>query len=434
MAKTKKRWIYGTQRDSSNFTEYIGPTAVDALAAKVIPYDSTTSVYEAINQALITTSGATGPQGAPGQTGPAGAPQGVTGVQGLQGSTGVRGPSGAQGQTGLGIVGFTGLQGSTGVIGPLGATGLIGSTGIEGATGIQGLGHTGVQGATGCTGAQGDTGIQGDVGETGAQGFTGLIGPSGLTGAPGVQGLTGLQGIYGDTGYQGITGNPGLGATGLQGPTGISAQTFLFNPISRYSVHNTSGEEVWVVSSSIVYNGIAWSRTGTTLTVSRNAHGHIAGNQVILRNTNVDYQSVTIDSTTLNSFNITTVPTGTPSGIGAYSMGFTFTNTGSPKTGGQVFAPAGDHPDCQLLSMRIRTGPRLSSIYDLVVPASAINGAGGNTSMSNSFIPDFNVRTDIDNLPAVAATIATNIGGSYSTFEFGNLGLGALSRIITVHF
>jgi hypothetical protein len=247
--------------------------------------------------------------------------------------------------------------------------------------------------------------------------------------------LTGFQGVYGNTGFQGITGYPGLGATGLQGSTGLSAQTILFNPISRYSVSNSSGEEVWVVSSSLVYNGIAWSRSGTTLTIYRNGHGHSAGNQVIIRNTNLDYLAVTIDTTTANSFNVTTTSgTGASSGSCAYSMGFTYADIGYPKTGGQIFAPTGDHPDCQLLSMRIRTGPRASSIYDLVVPASAINGAGGNTSMSNCFVPDFNVRTDTDNLPAVAATIATNIGGSYSTFEFGNLGLGSLSRIITVHF
>jgi hypothetical protein len=457
MAKTKKRWIVGTNRQPAapggTFTEFLSnPT--DSVSAGVLPYDSTTSIYEAINQALISTAGATGPQGSQGSTGAFGGPPGVTGLQGLQGATGVRGPSGTQGQTGLGDIGATGLQGPTGIQGPtgfgvtgavgvtgayggpqgttgtqgvtglIGATGIPGATGIKGPTGIQGLGVTGIQGSTGCTGAQGQTGL----------GITGPEGPSGLTGAQGVQGLTGFNGIYGITGYQGITGAPGMGTTGLQGSTGLSAQTILFNPVSRYSVNDSSGEEVWVVSSSVVYIGINWSRSGTTLTINRADHNHSAGNQVIIRNTNIDYQAVTIDSTTANSFNVTTTNVGALSGNGAYSMGFTFSDIGFPKTGGQIFAPAGDHPDCQLLSMRIRTGSRASSIYDLIVPASAINGAGNNTSMADSFIPDFNVRTDADNLPAVAATIATNISGSYSTFEFGNLGLGSLSRIITVHF
>jgi hypothetical protein len=381
MAKTKKRWIYGTKRDSSNFTEYMGPQAVDALNANVIPYDSTTSVYEAINQALITTAGATGPQGSQGSTGPSGGVQGATGIQGLQGATGIRGPSGIQGQTGFGINGTNG------------------ATGLQGVTGLPGLGETGSSGPIGATGIQGQTGIPGPVGSTGNQGITGII-----------------------------------GSTGSQGLTGISAQTILFNPVSRYEVDSSSGSEVWVVSSSLVYNGIAWSRSGATLTVYRDAHGHSVGNRVIVRNANIDHQAVTIDSTTTNSFIITTTNTGPLSGNGAYSMGFTFSTIGSPKTGGQVFAPTGDHPDCQLLSMRIRTGTRAGTIYDLIVPASAINGAGGNTDMANCFVPDFNVRTDTDNLPAVAATISTNIAGSYSTFEFGNLGYNSISRIITVHF
>ena len=87
----------------------------------------------------------------------------------------------------------------------------------------------------------------------------------------------------------------------------------------------------------------------------------------------------------------------------------------------------------QLLSMRIRTGPRSGTTYDLVVPASSINGAGDNTSLADSYIPDFNVRTDSDTLAAIAATIATNISGSFTTFRLGNLG-STLSRFIILHF
>jgi hypothetical protein len=49
-------------------------------------------------------------------------------------------------------------------------------------------------------------------------------------------------------------------------------------------------------------------------------------------------------------------------------------------------------------------------------------------------MPDFNVRSDADSLSAIAATMATNIGSSYSTFQFGNLGTNSLSRFIIVHF
>jgi hypothetical protein len=147
----------------------------------------------------------------------------------------------------------------------------------------------------------------------------------------------------------------------------------------------------------------------------------------------MDYQTATIDSTTVNSFALTTTNTGSSSGTdGAYSLGFTYAHNGSPKTGGTLSAPAGDHADVQLLAVRIRTGTRASTTYDLVVPASLVNGAGQNTNLGNCFVPDFNVRADGDTLSAVAATMATNISGSYSTFQFG--GMGSLSRIIVVHF
>jgi hypothetical protein len=238
-------------------------------------------------------------------------------------------------------------------------------------------------------------------------------------GATGVAGATGIQGT------QGITGASGT-SSGLQ---------TAFNNVSRYSVVDTTGEEVWIVSSSTVYGGVDWTRSGTTLTISRTAHGHSAGNRVIVRNTNMDYQTLTIDTTTANTFNVPTLNSGSTSGsLGSYSLGFTYVHNGIPKLGGSLSAPTGDHADVQLLSMRVRTGSRSGTTYDVVVPASAVNGAGTNTNLGNCFMPDFNVRSDSDSMSAIAATMTTNISGSYNTFQIGNLGNSALSRFIILHF
>jgi hypothetical protein len=305
-------------------------------------------------------------------------------------------------------------------------TGLAGVTGIGSSTGIQG--NTGIQGFTGlaygATGLVGSTGIQGLTGFKGDQGFTGLA-----CGSTGLCGVTGLQGIEGQTGIQ------GSGQTGLQGLTGLSPSSSFFNPISRYQVTSTSGAEVWAVSSSTVFHDLTWDRSGTVLNIYRNTHGHAVGNRVIVRNTNLDYQEALIDTTTSNSFAVTTSSVdGTAGANGAYSLGFTYAHNGSPASGGTLYAPSGDHTDSQILSMRIRTGARPSTIYSLVVPASAVNGAGANTSLSDCYIPDFNIRMDSDGLSAIAATINTNISSSYSTFQFGNLGSGSLSRMIILHF
>lgn len=393
MAKTQKKWIVGTKRDSTSniFTEFVTKPD-EALTASWIPYDSTTSVYEAINNIVVGMTGAPGSTGTSGSTGPAGAPQGETGIQGIQGATGF----GIQGRTGL--RGLTGLIGSTGLLGNDGATGIVGSTG---STGI--LGVTGLQGLTGS-------------------------GATGLYGSTGIQGLTGSQGTTGIQGYTGLIGSQG--STGVY----VSQQSY-FNPISRYETVSSVGREVWVVSSASVYSNLNWDRSGTALTLYKNSHGHIAGNRVIVRNTNEDYQAATIDATTLDSFQITTTNTGSSNGIeGAYSLGFTYAHSGGPSvSGGVLTAPSGINADCQLLSIRIRTGTRSGSIYDLVVPASAINGAGANTSLSDCYIPDFNVRSDTDLLTGVGATMTTNISGSYTTFQFGALG-SSTSRFIVAHF
>jgi hypothetical protein len=377
--------------------------------------------------------------------------QGNTGVQGI-GYTGVQGLTGVQGQTGL--------QGNQGFTGVIGLVGLQGQTGVDGQTGLQGI--TGPLG-----GPQGDTGLQGITGPTGGdQGQTGLQGPTGVQGIDGNQGITGVQGINGVTGVKGDLGQTGLqgltgplggpagatgvgfqGTTGLQGLTGVQGQTGLqgpisssidFNQVSRYEVVSSSGAEVWVVSSSTVFNDLVWSRSTTTLTIYRTGNSHTIGNTVIVRNTNLSYQVGLITFVDAASFTINTLDTGSTSGIsGAYSLGFTYTQNGG--TGGTLYAPTGDYADVQLLSMRIRTGLRSGGVYDLVVPSSAICGAGEDTSSSNCYVPDFNVRNDDlsvlpSNLAPIGATITTNLAGSYSTFEFGNLGIGNTSRVISLHF
>ena len=370
----------------------------------------------------IGSTGLQGTTGVQGDTGPSGGPQGSTGVQGIQGGTGAQGVTGISGG-GTGVQGTTGVQGATGISG--------GGTGLQGETGVQGL--TGSQGATGISG--GGTGLQGETGVQGLTGAQGVTGPNG--GGTGVQGVTGTQGV---TGLQG-SGSTGVqGQTGAQGVTGVgggvsSMVSPSYNTISRYQVVDTTGEQVWLVSSSTVYTNLTWDRTGTSLTMYRDGHGHSAGNRVIVRDTNLDYKVETIDSTTLDSFTITTDNTNATDGtMGAYSLGFTFAHSGSPKIGGILSAPAGDHADVQLLSMRIRTGSRSGTTYTLTVPASAINGAGSNTSLNDCYIPEFSVKTDSDNLSAVAGTIATNISGAFNKFRFGNLGTNSISRFILAQF
>lgn len=366
---------------------------------------------------------------------------GATGAFGLQGPTGIDGTQGPTGAFGgprgdTGLPGPTGWQGLTGLQG-LGLTGLIGVTGLVGVTGAFG-GPQGDTGLSGPTGIQGLTGIQGYIGVTGFRGNTGLPGPTGWQGLTGIQGvgvtgLIGVTGAFGATGPQGNTGIQGVvGATGLSGSV---SNVTLYNNLSRYAMVSTSGEEVWAVSSSTVFVGLSWSRFETLLTIYTTSHGHALGNCVIVRDTNVDYQVGLVTAMDANSFTIITSDTGGASGTsGAYSLGFTYYHVGEPSTGGVLQAPSGIHADCQLISLRIRTGVRSGTTYTLTVPESAVNGSGANSSLGDCYVPDFNIRMDSDSLSAIAATMVVNNGLSgYGFFTFGALGTDS-SRIICLHF
>ena len=264
------------------------------------------------------------------------------------------------------------------------------------------------------------TGISGGTG----QGATGVMGAQGATGIDGAIGSTGLSGATGTAGSQGATGAAGIGVSKI------------YNSLDRYQVEDELDAEVWITSISEVFTAFTWTRAATTLTVTRTAHGHSVGDRIIIRKANVDYTSATINSVTANTFDITVPNLGPSAGSTAYyKLGFTYAHdpSGATKTGGRLMAPTGG--EVQLISMRIRTGERAGTIYDVELPASVVSGAGSNTGLDDTYIPQFQVRRDEDTLAAIAATLGVNQSGEgFSTFRFGNLGNGSLSRFIILQF
>lgn len=182
-------------------------------------------------------------------------PAGATGQQGTTGATGAQGPQGIQGPAGAtGATGATGPQGIAGIQGPAGTNGTNGINGTNGTNGLNTLVATttvtaGAQCPTGgvkleygldingnglldateitssltkfvCNGAVGATGPQGPIGLTGP---TGPQGPVGLTGATGPQGPIGLTGATGATGPQGAAGTNGI--NGINGTAVLNGTT-----------------------------------------------------------------------------------------------------------------------------------------------------------------------------------------------------------------
>jgi hypothetical protein len=223
----------------------------------------------------------------------------------------------------------------------------------------------------------------------------------------------------------------GTGKISAVGGGGASIAA-IYNNTARYQVSSTAGQTVTVVTTATVIPNLSWTFSAGSLVVTENAHTHSVGDRVIVRGANINYQTSTITNVTTNTWTLASAG-GSASGSAASYMlgfGFSFVGTTGSITGGTLVAPVGG--DVQLLSLRIHlaANTRGSTTFNLVVPAGSINGAGGDTSMDDVYIPVQQVRQDGAGLTSVGNTIATNVSGSYATFQFG-----ALSAVaIGLHF
>jgi hypothetical protein len=72
-----------------------------------------------------------------------------------------------------------------------------------------------------------------------------------------------------------------------------------------------------------------------------------------------------------------------------------------------------------------------SGLYTLIVPSSATNGAGENTSIYNCYAPVF--RAWIAGGALVGATLTLTTGSGFNTFNFASLTSGG-DRLLRVQF
>ena len=183
-----------------------------------------------------------------------------------------------------------------------------------------------------------------------------------------------------------------------------------------------------MVSSSTVYYSLVWTRSGTTLTITRTGHGLSAGDYVVIRNCNVDNVYVVVDSVTPDTFTVTVSNSGSTSGSeGAYSEAFKTSSESS--TGCTVDAPAG--ADCQLLSMMVTTGARSGPSYALTLPQSATNGAGLNNNILNSYFPI--IRAQLVSSGAIVSAAMTLSSGNPNVFTVSSLS-SSLNTLIRFDF
>ena len=354
---------------------------------------------------------------------------GSQGPQGPQGPQGVTGPQGPQGPAGndSNVAGPQGPQGPQGVTGPQGPQGPAGTdSNVAGPQGPQGP-----QGVTGPQGPQGPAGSDSNV--AGPQGPQGPQGPAGTADAY----YTGSL-VVADYDTINFTGTGvSVVASGSQGIevaiTGGGGGGASYNPVIRYEV--TSGNNVaQVLSSGNVEGGLSWSRSGTTLTVTKSSHGLSTGDYVVIRNMSEDYSYVSITSTGANTFTCTVANSGGTSGTdGAYIPAFdisTLTDTAltieSPSAG-----------NAQLMSMTVFIDQMEDSSITVTVPSNAISNGAGKQNSLNSRVPAvfnyYNVGGS-NSSKVNAATLSFSTTTNHNIYNLGG-GLDVFGDVLyTLHF
>jgi hypothetical protein len=200
--------------------------------------------------------------------------------------------------------------------------------------------------------------------------------------------------------------------------------------ISTYQVVTTSGQTVTVKSASKVYINLSWTRSGTSMVITRNGHGLAIGDMTIVRNTNVASFSSYITAATTNTFTVTCPNSGATAGSqGSYSCGIKYAHNSS--TPGQIVSGVASLPSSgesvEILSMRIyfAANTRQTTTYNVTVPVSTVDGA--TTGFDNFVMPNDRIRMASTGTPSVVSSTLASVatGGNWNTFQLGAIGVVA---------
>ena len=375
-------------------------------------------------------TGPEGPQGAIGATGPTGTgtkgdtgPTGPTGGAGAKGDTGSTGGAGAKGDTGA--TGPTGGDGAKGDKGEVGANGTKGDTGEKGAEGVGSQGETGAKGDDGTAGAKGQKGDDGEKGQKGEIGADSTVaGPQGTIGTKGDVGPNGPNGPVGPQGTVGTTGTQGTdGAKGDEGSGGGSGN--VYNPQTRYLVASDGDNfQLYATATSNMFSG-TWSRSGAELTISGSANGLAAGDKVVVRNTNENYQVIDVVSATADGFVATCANTGGASGTEAvYGTLFTaaVTQNAGDVTAIVISAPGGTQGASQLNGISLFTGNQQSALA-ITVPSGLQEGAGGYSDKQEINIASIDCKafSGTGTSGAMSPVATYNLGANFNRIDVSNI-------------
>jgi hypothetical protein len=277
-------------------------------------------------------------------------------------------------------------------------------------------------GTSGTSGTSGTIGPEGPIGPAGADGTSGTNGTSGTDGTSGTSGTDGTSGTSPEAQYSGsysgsFEGDGSL-LTGL--PAGGVSTTY--SPTVRYEAldngNNGADGRVEILSTGTVYGGLTWSRSSTTLIITSENHGLSTGDYIVIQNMHVAYLYVSVTATDSNTLTCTVAATGGTSGeAGAYVPAFDATSFS--QNGVTIGAPATGN--CQVNSIQITTPTKTNSNFNLVMPSSISNGAGGNNSLYYQNPPLIQAWALSNGNQNTSAVITLNTSDNFNQFEVGGL-------------
>jgi len=142
------------------------------------------------------------------------------------------------------------------------------------------------------------------------------------------------------------------------------------------------------------------------------------GDYVVIRNMSVDYEYLAVTVSDANTFTVTVADSGGGSGTdGAYIPAADATSV--TDDGATINSPTVG--DIQILSLRIVTGTKSGTTFDLTMPASLTNGGGANSSLTNQNPPQVSVFKLSDGAFNAAGTLEINTSSNFNIFTVGSI-------------
>ena len=212
----------------------------------------------------------------------------------------------------------------------------------------------------------------------------------------------------------------GSGLTGVSGGDGISE---IYNNVIRYEALDlgNSGADgrIEILSSGTAYGKLSWSRSSTTLSITKTGHGLSNGDYIVLRNVNTDYLYASASNVTSNAFDVTGVPnSGGILGTTGYYVPAAKA-TLFDENGATISSPSSG--SIQIQSIQITTPTKSNTTFVLTMPTSISNGAGDNNSLYYQ-VPPINQVWNLSNGGQnTSAVITLNTSTNFNQFSIGGL-------------